>query len=82
MAQQTYFERPGQDRTDLDRIAQHRQRLLVLTRALTLACPAQQGDRVIQAPVGIPAVRVEQRQPPGEQFDAEWRSGQYLHHRW
>ena len=59
MAEKADFHRPGQHRVGLDCVLQHRERLPVVVRALTAACPAQQGDRVIETPVGVPAVRVE-----------------------
>jgi hypothetical protein len=59
---------------------QHRQGMFGVVRGLPAAGPPQRVDRVVESAVGIPTVRVEQRQLPGEQFEPERGSGQHLRH--
>jgi hypothetical protein len=78
--QQPHLDRTYQHRTRLDRVTQHRDRFLVVLGALATAGPAEQVDRGVQALIGVPAVRIEQRKVTGEHLEAEWRTGEHLDH--
>ncbi|MFD0574250.1 hypothetical protein ACFQ0T_39805 [Kitasatospora gansuensis] len=69
--QQAHVHRTDQDRPPRAGGPQPFQRLGRRASVTALAAPAQLGDRGVEAELGVPSVRIEQRQGTGDELGAE-----------